>query len=300
MKSFPFFLLTAVACAQSLTPPATAPAPPLPANAVVATFGNGEKITAGEVRMFISAMPSQMAQSALRDRKAFVQQFALMHKLAELAEEAKLDQRSPTKESLAFNRMYLLMNAQLHDMMDAVTVPPADMEAFYKQNPERFLQVKVKAIYVAFAGNTASDAVAGGKKPLTEAEARDKVQKLRAAVLAGANFVNLVKDNSDDQISAAKDGDFGTIRHNDKLPDAVRAAIFALKLGELSQPVKQPNGYYLFRAEEVSAQPFAEVSDEILSELKQARFKETMDQTVRSLNLKYENEAYFAAASDTK
>ncbi len=50
-------------------------------------------------------MPAQMQQNALRDRKAFVQQFALMQRLSEMAEQAKLDQQSPTRESLAFNRM---------------------------------------------------------------------------------------------------------------------------------------------------------------------------------------------------
>ena len=50
----------------------------------------------------------------------------------------------------------------------------------------------------------------------------------------------------------------------DNLPDAIRTAIFALKAGEVSAPVKQPNGFYLFRAEEVSAQPLAEVQEEVL------------------------------------
>jgi parvulin-like peptidyl-prolyl isomerase len=264
---------------------------------VVATFGNGEKLTAGELKSFIAAMPPQMQQGALRDRKAFVQQFALMHKLAEMAEQAKLDQQSPTRESLEFNRLYLMMNAQLHEKMSAIVVPPAEVQAFYDKNKDRFTQVKVKALYVSFSENTqpASDA----KKHLTEAEARAKIDKLRAEIMGGADFVKLVKENSEDATSAAKDGDFGVIRRTDNLPDAIRKAIFALKAGEVSEPVRQPNGLYLFRAQELTTQQFSEVRDEITNELKQALFKEWMDATTRSLNFKIENESFFEGNQST-
>jgi len=299
MKSFlfPSLLLAVAAWAQSVAPQAVTPPPDLPPDTVVATFGNGEKLTAGELKSFIAAMPPQMQQNALRDRKAFVQQFALMHRLAEMAEQAKLDQQSPTRESLAFNRMYVLMNAQLHEKMNGITVAPADVQAFYDHNKDRFTQAKVKAIYVTFSANPqpASD----GKKHLTEAEAQAKIEKLRAAIVGGADFVKLVKENSEDTTSAAKDGDFGVIHRTDNLPDAIRKAIFALKAGDVSEPVRQPNGFYLFRAEELSAQPFAEVQEEISNELKQARFKEWMDATTGALNLKFESETFFAGGQGT-
>jgi peptidyl-prolyl cis-trans isomerase C len=297
---FPALLLAAAAWAQSAAPQAVAPspAPPdLPADTVVATFGNGEKLTVGELKSFLAAMPPEMQQNALRDRKAFVQQFALMHQLAEMAEHAKLDQQSPTRESLAFNRMYLMMNAQLHEKMTGITLTPADVQSFYDQNKERFTQVKVKTIYVSFSANPQPGP--DGKKHLTEAEAQAKIEKLRTAIVGGADFVKLVKENSEDTTSAAKEGDFGVIRRTANLPDAIRKAIFALKAGEVSEPVRQPNGIYLFRAEEVSAQPFSEVQDEISTELKHARFKEWMDATTRALNLKFENETFFAGGQGT-
>ncbi len=295
MKRFLFFLIAAGVWAQSPAPqPAPpAPAPELPPDTVVATFGGGQKITAGELKSFLGAMPPNMQQSALRDRRAFVQQFALMHRLAEMAEEAKLDQRSPTRESLAFNRIYVLMNAELHEVLASVTVPPAEAEAYYNRNKDRFAQVKVKAIYIPFSRN-APEAGAGEAKALTEAEAEAKTAKLRESIVAGADFVKLVKENSQDQTSAAKDGDFGIIRRTDNLPEAIRTAIFNLKAGEVSGPVKQPNGFYLFRAEEIDTQPFAEVRDTIAGELKEARLKQYMDETIRGLDLKIRDEGFFA------
>ena len=286
MKSLLLFLSAAAVWAQSGAPSGVPQSviPDLPADTVVVTFGEGQKLTAGELRSFLGAMPPNMQQAALRDRKAFVQQVVMMHQLSEMAEKAKLDQVSPTREALQFNRMYILMNAQLHEKLDTIKVEPAEAQNFYDRNKDRYKQVKVKALYVKYG----SDA-----KPRSEADAEAKIAKLRADATGGADFVKLVKENSEDQTSAAKDGDFGTMRSTDNLPDAIRTAIFALKAGEVSQPVKQPNGFYLFRADDVTAQPLAEVHDEIVNELQQAHFNAWMDQISRGLNLKMQNESFF-------
>jgi len=287
MKLFlPFFFLASVWAQTAATPPA---APPdLPPDTVVATFGDGHKLTAGEIDAYLKGLPPNQQRSALRDRRAFVEQFALMHRLAEMAEQAKLDQLSPTREALAFSRMYVLMNAQLREVMDGINISAADEKDYYEKNKDQFKQVKVKAIYIPFSS------AAGDGKHLTEAEAQAKITKLRSEILGGADFVKLVKENSADQTSVARDGDFGTIRRTDNLPEAIRTAIFSLKVGEVSQPVRQPSGFYLFRAEEIGAEPFAEIREQIVGELKQARFKQWMDDTVSHLNLKIENQSYFA------
>jgi hypothetical protein len=301
MKSSLFFLFTAAAWAQSATPPPDTPTATydlgkqlanatVPADTVIATYDDGQKLTIGELTSFLAAMPPNMAQAARRDRKAFVQQFAMMHRLSEMAVKAKLDEQSPTKEALAFNRMYLLMNAQLHDVLTTMKVPPADVESFYNTNKERFKQVKVKAIYIPFAADPSKPGATEPKR-LTEAEALAKIAGLKTAIAGGASFVKLVKENSEDATSAAKDGDFGTLRSTDNLPDAIRTAVFALKAGEVSDPVKQPNGFYLFRAEEITTQPFTEVQNDIVKELKTIQFQAWVEETKRSLNVKMQENA---------
>ncbi|MGO4884873.1 MAG: peptidylprolyl isomerase [Bryobacteraceae bacterium] len=303
MKYFPAFIFTAMLWAQSAAPPAQSPnhavahfdvgahlAASVTPETVIATFDDGQKLTAGELNSFLAAMPPNMAEAARRDKRGFVQQFAMMHHLSEMAEKAKLDEQSPTREAVAFNRMYLLMNAQLHEVLSGLTVPAADVQKYYDEKKERFKQVKVKAIYIPFSDQPAASSE---PKKLTPAEAQAKISKLRADIAGGADFVKLVKENSQDEISRTKDGDFGTMRSTDNLPQPIRTAIFALKAGEVSQPVKEPNGFYLFRAEEVTTQPLADVQETIVNDLKQAEFKTWMDNLQKSINLKIENEGYF-------
>jgi parvulin-like peptidyl-prolyl isomerase len=287
------YCFLSLAAAQS-TANNPAPLPNLAPQTVVATVADGKKLTVGELRSFVRSLPPQMQQAALRDRKALVQQYALMQKLSEMAETAKLDERSPTKEMLRFNRMYIMMTAQLNHTMDTIKVDEAEIEKYYRSHADKYAQAKVKVIYVSFASNPQAESDPKGKKYLSEPEAKAKVEKILAEIRGGADFVKMVKQHSDDATSAEKEGDFGTVRRADNVPEAIRNAIFALKAGDVSEPVRQPNGFYLFRAEEIGQRPVSEVKGEIINELKQAQFKNWMEEANRSVSVKIENEAFFS------
>ena len=279
-----FILLLAAAAsrAQVAVPQPAGPGEP-PGDTVIAVYEDGYTLTYGEMRIFMSTMPAEMQQAAMRDRKSFVSQFGLMRKLSALAEKDGLHEQSPSKEIIQFQRMQVLTGAQINRAMDQIRIPPEEIAKQYEAGRERYTQVRVKAIYISFVSGPAP--TASKKKALTEAEARIKMEKLAKEVRAGADFVKMVKLHSEDQTSAAKDGDFGNIRRSDSLPDAVRNAIFALKEGEVSEPVRQPNGYYLFRAEKVATQPLPEVRDEIFNELKQTSFRKWMEEMQASAKL---------------
>src|ERR1700682_2317280 len=102
-----FLILAANCTAQTQAPqiqtPATEVQKPAP-ETVIATI-DGKQLTFGELENYMHGMPAQGQQNAMRNRKQFIQQFALMQRLSAMAEKAKLDQQSPYKEALAFNRM---------------------------------------------------------------------------------------------------------------------------------------------------------------------------------------------------
>ena len=113
-------------------------------------------------------------------------------------------------------------------------------------------------------------------------------------IQGGADFGKLARDLSDDKTSAAKDGEFGVIKQDSGYPEAIKTAVFALKQGELSAPIKQPNGYYLIRAEEINQKSFEDSLVEILQAEKQAKFQEWLKGMQAQYSVKIENPAYFA------
>lgn len=288
-------LVSAAAWGQASNPQ-PAPGPELDSSSVVAVFDDGTPLTYGELKIFLSNMPPQNQQLAMRDRKALIRQFALMRKLAMLAEKNRLHERSPSKEMLAHHRMQVLLSAQINHFMDTVRVPSEEIERHYNEHRDRYTQVRVKAIYISYVAG--SPPAGAEKKALTEAEARIKIEKLLKEIRGGADFVEMVRKHSEDETSAAKDGDFGNIRRSDSLPDAVRKAIFELKEGEVSEPVRQPNGFYLFRAEKIVPQPLAQVRDEIFNQLKQERFRQWMEEMQAGVNVTFPGEAPAAAPSN--
>ena len=286
MKIF-FLLAFASFSAICQTAPGSAPAAPpalpnLPEETVVAVFGDGTKFTMGEFMRIYEALPPANQQMAVRNREQWLHQWEFLRKLTKMAEDQKLDQQSPYKENLTYTRMNVLATAAIGAAINQIVVEPGEIVKYYDANQRKYTQVRVKAIYIAYS----DDAAAGdkGKKPLTEAQAKAKADKLLAAIKGGADFVKLVKENSDDETSREKDGDFATLHSSDNIPDAFRAAVFAMKKGDITEPLKQPNGFYLLRAEEVTVRPLSEVRDEIYNDLKNIRSDEWMrgiDQSVK-------------------
>jgi parvulin-like peptidyl-prolyl isomerase len=81
------------------------------------------------------------------------------------------------------------------------------------------------------------------EKALTEAQA--KLQKLKEDIASGnITFAEAAAKHSEAP-SKTEGGDTGWITYRGKLPAAVSDAAFALKDGEISEPVRSPFGYHL-------------------------------------------------------
>jgi len=281
MKSLGLSLLLCSFAALSQTAPPAVPAAPVPpaekGDTVIAIFEDGGKMTLDQYRALIPALPASFQQMAQQDRDKFLHYYGMMRKLAQMAETEKLDQQSPFKESLAYTRLSALTDIKLKAVMDSAVITPEDQEKFYNDHKDPFKTVKVSAIYIAFGEASTNDIQASSsKKTLTEEEAKAKAGKLISQARAGADFKALVKQNSDDETSRDKGGEFGNWRLTDNVPEAMRPVVFALKQGEISEAVRQPRGYYVFRADEVSFAPLsqAQVRDSVIQQLRQEHFQE--------------------------
>lgn len=290
-----------------------APAVQAPANAAPATPAvirpdtvvlevNGKKYTAAEVEKLIAILPAQY-QGVARAQPQMLGQVFLMQRLAEDAEKAGLDQKAPYKEQLEMSRMQMLSTAELTETNNTMTITDEDRQKYYNDNPDKFKEVKVRVIHVGFKppipkaplAPTAEHA-ADAKQPLTEPEAKAKIEDVEKQIKAGADFGKLAHDVSDDAASAAKDGDFGVIKQDSAYPPAIKNAVFALKQGEVSAPIREPNGFYLIRAEEIRQTSFNDAFQQISQWTRQAKYQEWLHGMQSQYNVKVENPAYFTGS----
>lgn len=271
-------------------PPAAAPAPPVSPDTVVAEVA-GEKITAAEMDKIIASFPPNN-QQMLRVRPQLLGQVFMLRRLASDAEKTGLDQQSPYKEELAISRMQFLARTELDQVNNTTKVTEDEEHKYYTDNPDKFKQVKVKVIYIRF-NPTPSKPAPDGKKLPTEAEAKAKIENLAMQIKNGADFGKLARENSDDETSASKDGDFGLIKPDSAYPVPIKSAVLALKQGQLSAVVREQGGFYLIRAEEVTEQPFTEVFAQVTQGARQAKFQEWLKNIQKQYEVKVENPGYF-------
>jgi len=155
-----------------------------------------------------------------------------------------LQQRNMTAERLRSDiREDMVVAAMIEAQLGpAAAVTPAQMDAFYAQNPDQFRQaeqVRASHILIQFPPN--ADAAA-------KEQARARAAEILKEVQAGKDFAGLAKQYSQDG-SAAQGGDLGLFERGQMVPPFENAA-FALQPGQTSDLVESQFGYHIIRVTE--------------------------------------------------
>ncbi|HUP04464.1 MAG TPA: peptidylprolyl isomerase [Bryobacteraceae bacterium] len=245
---------------------------------------DGVPVTMGEFKGIVG-MDSTIKQMAATNPAGTAKWWCGMRSLARIAVQQKLDQASPTREQLETLRVFALGQAEMNMNLNTMQVTQEQIQSYYDAHKQDYEQVRVKAIYIAFGEG------AGGKQSRSEAQAKAEADRLRAELRTGADFVKLVKQYSDDVTSRDKDGDFATFNRKQNVPDAIAKAVFALKQGEVSDPVRQPGGYYLLRAEEVTYAPLSELQTEITLAVRSDNNNKWLQEITNASKIEYPNPA---------
>ncbi len=283
MKTLSILVFTSLGALWAQTASAPPPVfPDIPGDKVIAHFDDGVDFTMADLKELYPALPPALQNAVNRNPAEFFREYATWRKYMQMAEKDKLDQQSPYKQALAFNRLFILSQALLDRVYRDAAVEPAEVVNYYDSHKASYEQIRVKAIYIPFSDTpSATD--------LTEDQAKTKAAKLVSEIRGGADFVKLVKENSQDETSRAKDGDFATLHVGDNIPDAIKTAVFSLKQGVISDPVRQAHGFYIFRAEEVSYLPLSQVRDQIFNMLKNQRAQEWVRKADQGTKVEFPN-----------
>ncbi|HEY4745734.1 MAG TPA: peptidylprolyl isomerase [Desulfuromonadaceae bacterium] len=144
------------------------------------------------------------------------------------------------KELREFTRRDLVVANFIEQSIAAkITVSEADSKAFYDQNSDKFVNsASVRASHILCGVD--AKATAEERK-----NAREKAQKLRKELAAGADFAALARDNSTCP-SSKQGGDLGYFGKGQMVPPFEQAA-FALKPGEISDVVETQFGYHVIK-----------------------------------------------------
>ena len=250
-------------------PAAPHPAPPTPAvnpNTVVLTIGD-RRLTARQYEVLIrTLLPADQQANALgAGRRTVAQRLVAMFALGEEAVQQNLDKRPDVALQLIFQRENLLETAMFKEMVQTAVVPDSDVQAYYDAHRTDFTTVTARHILIRVKSSPM--AAVPGKPELSDDEARTKAEAIRKRIAAGEDFATLAKQESDDTATAIKGGDVGEFRHGQMVPPFEQAA-FALKPGDISEPVRSPFGYHIIQVQSHTVKSLADVKADILAQLR--------------------------------
>jgi parvulin-like peptidyl-prolyl isomerase len=273
-----------------------AQAPAADPQKVVATIA-GKDITAADVQKMTSMFSPQDLQAFQQNPQFILSQYFLFVHLAEEGEQRKLLEKSPYKEQYEALKLQLLRNARLNDENNSYPVSAEMVDSYYKQHSSQYEQAKIKVIYLAYTGQVAptgtdpaalqaavKDALTAAHAKRSEADARTLATDIVKQLRGGADFAKLVAQYSEDAASKAVGGDFPVIKTGSEYPAELKTAVFALKPGEISEPIRQPTAFYIVRLEEKGPQPVGEVREPIVTALR----NEHMNQWMKEQNASYQ------------
>jgi foldase protein PrsA len=101
-----------------------------------------------------------------------------------------------------------------------------------------------------------------------EEKAREQAIRVRERILAGEVFADVAKEVSLDPAAQQNGGDMGIVRKGMLRPE-IEAALFSLKVGEVSSPIRSGMGYHILLVEEKV--PASSLTDEERSRLTEER-----------------------------
>jgi peptidyl-prolyl cis-trans isomerase SurA len=134
-------------------------------------------------------------------------------------------------------------------------VSPVRIETYYRENRDKFYQEDQVHLRLIQLTRNEGD---------TDESLRQQANLILARLKAGEKFEDLAKEFSRDA-RRSKGGDWGLLKRSDFRPEFSEKA-FALKKGEVSDPILLPEGCFLLYVEDrkfAGIQPIDEVRDQI-------------------------------------
>jgi len=154
------------------------------------------------------------------------------------------------------------LSIDTEEIAQSIEFSPLDVEQYYKENIERFRsneERKSSHILISFDDEVIEDA------------AQEQSKDILVRIKGGESFEELAQEFSDDSGSATNGGDLGWAEPG-LFVSEFDQVLFALEIGEISDPVKTQFGYHIIRLDDVKEgrkKEFAEIEEELTEEYSQ-------------------------------
>lgn len=235
------------------------PKPAMPGEPAVLTIGT-EKLTKSQFEDILASLPDQVRSrfDTPQGRREFARQYGEMKMLA--LEARRLMETDPKLRVQWGIQIDQALASALMQKSGSITVDESAARRYYDAHRGEFDTVNGRHILIRFQGSQVP--VKPGQAELTEAQAMAKAAEIRKRIVAGEDFAELARKESDDTGSGAAGGALGDFGRGMMVPPFEQAA-FALPIGQVSEPVRSPFGYHIIQVQAKKSKTFEEARPSI-------------------------------------
>ncbi len=164
------------------------------------------------------------------------------------------------------------------EIIDTVKVEDAEIDEFYNANSDKMMmpdEIHARHILIKLAPTANAE---------HEKAAKEMIESVLKKARAGEDFAELAKTHSEGP-SGKKGGDLGYFGHGRMVAEFEDVA-FALKDGEISEPVRTQFGYHIIKREESRGGEKVtreQATNQIREYLKGTKIKQTIDDLIETL-----------------
>ncbi|WP_165666026.1 peptidylprolyl isomerase [Metapseudomonas otitidis] len=222
---------------------------------------NGKPVTQAQFDAFLKfkRVPAQNTQWVSRELDEYLEREGLA---GQIEAQGLLPAEQVETEVAEFRKQMLISRYFEEFLRERVT--DEAVRNFYATNPEQFQARKVHVAHILLRTNP-------GMSENERQALLSKAQEVQSRINAGEDFTALAATFSEDQLSAKQGGDLGWLQDG-AIDPAFSGKVFAMKPGEVSEPVVTPFGFHVIKVIEgpqVVKQPFEAVSGDIRYRLRQ-------------------------------
>ncbi len=247
----------------------------------------GYKLTLKKFNDQIASLPPQLQMAVSRNpelKQQLLDRWVQLTLMAKEARSQKLQDKPAVKERIEDMTNALLAQEFMRENVESkVKVTDKEVKEYYEKHKKEFTQpAQVRARHILVKVPADAD-----KKAWEDA--RKKAEMIREKAVKGEDFAKLAQQYSEDPGSKGRGGDLGYFSKGRMVPEFEKAA-FALKKGEISQPVKTTFGYHIIKVEDIKPsrqQSFKDVQQKIRQQLTREKQRKIREEIVSKLEKKY-------------
>lgn len=270
---------------------------------VVATV-NGENISQQDVNQMLSRFGKQVPEEQLpaitkqivdglitqklimqfiRDSKIEVSQAEIEKELNKVREDIK---SNPGLEGKTLEQVLETHGSSIDNMKSDIVISLSLEKHLGKDIDDNKIKAYFDENKAAYDGSErrASHILVNTRQMKTDAElaqALEKIKKIKTEVDSGKDFAEVAKQYSDCP-SKDKGGDLSFFKRKGQMVEPFAAAAFALKVGQVSDPVKTPFGYHIIKVTEIKKGNDVKF-DDVKQNIKQNMMEEKAQVLIRQL-----------------